>query len=155
METVKGYVERVVYRNPENGYTVLELATGSENYTLVGILPHVSEGEPLEAEGTFVQHPQYGEQLSVERYRVTAPEDVMPEAALLSYTKSTQVRSWQLPVIRISIWQLTLRIFLRCKRMNMARCTTVFWGSIPRVPPTKWSPPLPPSTAAWSTSTPL
>ncbi len=77
METVKGYVEHIVYRNPENGYTVLELATGSETYTLVGILPHVGEGEPLEAEGTFVNHPSYGEQLSVERYRVTAPEDVI------------------------------------------------------------------------------
>ncbi len=77
METVKGYVEHIVYRNPENGYTVLELATGSENYTLVGILPHVGEGEPLEAEGTFVTHPSYGEQFSVERYQVTAPEDVI------------------------------------------------------------------------------
>ena len=54
METVKGYVEHIVYRNKENGYTVLELTTDSETYTLVGILPHVSEGEPLEAEGTDV-----------------------------------------------------------------------------------------------------
>ena len=77
METVKGYVEHIVYRNKENGYTVLELTTDSETYTLVGILPHVSEGEPLEAEGTFTSHPLYGEQLSVERYQVTAPEDVI------------------------------------------------------------------------------
>ncbi len=77
METVKGYVEHIVYRNPGNGYTVLELATGSETYTLVGTLPHVSEGEPLEAEGTFVNHPSYGKQLSVERYQITAPEDVI------------------------------------------------------------------------------
>lgn len=77
MATVKGYVEHIVYRNRENGYTVMEVVSGAETYTLVGVLPHISEGEPLEAEGSFVTHPVYGEQFSVESCRVTAPEDAV------------------------------------------------------------------------------
>lgn len=77
MATVKGYVEHIVYRNRENGYTVMEVVSGAETYTLVGVLPHISEGEPLEAEGSFVTHPVYGEQLAVESCRVTTPEDAV------------------------------------------------------------------------------
>ena len=77
MAIVTGYVEHIVYRNETNGYTVLELAGDAGSYMLVGTIPHVSEGEPMEAEGTFVNHPSYGEQLSVERYQVTAPGDVI------------------------------------------------------------------------------
>jgi len=77
MAIVTGHVEHIVYRNETNGYTVLELAGDAGSYMLVGTIPHVSEGEPMEAEGTFVNHPSYGEQLSVERYQVTAPGDVI------------------------------------------------------------------------------
>ncbi|MDD6212243.1 MAG: ATP-dependent RecD-like DNA helicase [Clostridiales bacterium] len=77
MAIVKGYVEHIVYRNTDNGYTVMEVVSGSETYTLVGTFPHIQAGEPLEAEGSFVTHPLYGEQLSVEKYELTAPEDVV------------------------------------------------------------------------------
>ncbi len=77
MPTVKGYVEHIIYRNNENGYTVMEVLSGEETYTLVGTLPSISEGEPLEAEGSFVTHPVYGEQLKVESYQVTEPEDAV------------------------------------------------------------------------------
>ena len=77
MPTVKGYVDHIIYRNTENGYTVMEVKSGQKKMTLVGFLPAVQEGEPLEAEGSFVTHPLYGEQLQVENYRVTEPEDIL------------------------------------------------------------------------------
>lgn len=77
MAAVKGYVEHIVYRNSDNGYTVMEVTSGSEKYTLVGIIPQVNEGEPVEAEGNFTTHPLYGEQLAVSRIEVTEPEDAV------------------------------------------------------------------------------
>ena len=77
MATVKGYVEHIIYRNDDNGYTVMEVMSGSAKFTLVGTLPNISEGEPLEAEGSFTTHPLYGEQLQVTSFRVTQPEDLV------------------------------------------------------------------------------
>ena len=44
-ETFEGYVERIVYRNAENGYTVLNLANDNEEMTCVGIFTFIHEGE--------------------------------------------------------------------------------------------------------------
>ena len=77
MSTVKGYVEHIVYRNENNGYTVMEVVSGGKKITLVGSLPDISEGEPLEAEGSFTNHPLYGEQLVVTSFSVTVPEDTV------------------------------------------------------------------------------
>ena len=63
MSTLSGYVEHIVYRNEENGYTVMELADKGKEYTVVGTFPHVAEGEYLEVTGTEKNHPLYGKQL--------------------------------------------------------------------------------------------
>ena len=44
MATVTGYVERIKYRNEDNGYSVLSVADGGEEYILVGTFPYISEG---------------------------------------------------------------------------------------------------------------
>lgn len=77
MAVVKGYVEKIKYRNEDNGYTVLSVsgAGDGEEYILVGNFSYISEGELVEAEGTMTEHPIYGEQLSVEHYEITMPED--------------------------------------------------------------------------------
>ena len=51
MATVTGYVERIKYRNEDNGYSVLSVADGGEEYILVGTFPYISEGERIEATG--------------------------------------------------------------------------------------------------------
>ena len=48
MATVTGYVERIKYRNEDNGYSVLSVADGGEEYVLVGTFPYISEGERIE-----------------------------------------------------------------------------------------------------------
>lgn len=75
MATVKGFVEKIKFRNEESGYTVLSLVSEGEEYILVGTFQYIGEGELLEAEGTMVEHPMYGEQLAVERYEIKTPED--------------------------------------------------------------------------------
>ena len=75
METVKGYVEHIVYRNAENGYSVITLSADSEEVTCVGILPLLTEGEYIEADGNYTVHASYGEQFRVETYREITPED--------------------------------------------------------------------------------
>ena len=79
MASVKGFVEKIKYRNEENGYTVLSI-TGcddGEEYILVGNFSFISEGELVEASGHMTEHPVYGEQLSVESYEIKPPEDTV------------------------------------------------------------------------------
>ena len=76
METWTGYVERIVYKNEENGYTVLTISTEGRENTITGILPQVSVGELLEAQGEVKDHPIYGPQMAVITWKVKVPEDL-------------------------------------------------------------------------------
>ena len=77
METIKGYVDHIIYRNVENGYTVLELVSGEEEITCVGVFSDIAEGENIEAKGEFTEHPTYGRQFKVHSFEEKAPEDEM------------------------------------------------------------------------------
>ena len=86
MSLVTGTVEHVIHRNAENGYSVVEVSDEKKGLlTLVGILPELQAGEPIEAEGSFVTHPVYGEQLQVERFTLLMPSDA---AAIERYLAS-------------------------------------------------------------------
>ena len=89
MATVCGFVEKIKYRNEDNGYTVLSLAQEGEEYTLVGNFHYISEGEMIEAVGSMTEHPVYGEQLAVESYEIKAPEDT---AAMERYLGSGAIK---------------------------------------------------------------
>ena len=73
-ETISGLVDHIIYRNEDNGYTVLVLKDKGHETTLVGFFQSLSVGETLEAEGRFTSHASYGEQFKVEKYTVTVPE---------------------------------------------------------------------------------
>lgn len=75
METLTGFVEHIVYRNADNGYTVLNLAADEDEITCVGIFHTISEGECVELQGEYTQHPSYGEQFKMESYEIKAPAD--------------------------------------------------------------------------------
>lgn len=77
MEVRTGYVEHIIYRNEENGYTVLNLACEEEELTCVGIFSVISEGESVEVTGELTNHPSYGEQFRVAQYTVKVPEDIL------------------------------------------------------------------------------
>lgn len=77
MERIQGYVDHIIYRNSENGYTVLVLICEEEEITCVGILYGIGEGEAIEAEGQYKEHSTYGRQFQINSYEIKAPEDVM------------------------------------------------------------------------------
>lgn len=63
-EKITGYIDHVVFRNEENGYTVMVLKTSDseEEVTCVGTFPDITQGVTIEAEGQFSQHHVYGRQ---------------------------------------------------------------------------------------------
>lgn len=75
MEKLEGYVDHIIYRNTENGYTVMIMMVDGEEVTCVGVLSYIGEGEKLEAEGQYISHPTYGEQFKIETYVIKPPED--------------------------------------------------------------------------------
>lgn len=77
VETLSGYVEHIVYQNSDNGYTVLNLVSGEEEITCVGIFHGVGEGETLELTGDYTIHPSYGRQFQMQSFQVKSPEDIL------------------------------------------------------------------------------
>ena len=75
MEKLAGYVEHIIYRNADNGYTVLNLVNGEDEITCVGIFSTIAEGENIEATGDYTDHPTYGTQFKVVSFEEKAPED--------------------------------------------------------------------------------
>ena len=75
MEKLAGYVEHIIYRNTDNGYTVLNLVSGEDEITCVGIFSTIVEGENIEAAGDYTDHPTYGTQFKVVSFEEKAPED--------------------------------------------------------------------------------
>lgn len=77
MDTIKGFIEHIIYRNTDNGYTVLNLLSGEDEITCVGFFKTSDQGETIEAEGSYMTHAVYGEQFKIERYRIVPPDDVV------------------------------------------------------------------------------
>lgn len=75
MDTVTGYVEHIIFQNQENGYTVFNLVSDEEDITCVGLCKGLVEGENIEANGDYIEHPVYGTQFKLTAYRVVAPKD--------------------------------------------------------------------------------
>ena len=82
-------VEHIIFRNEENGYTVIEAETESGEITAVGTMPMVCEGEQLHLIGRFTSHSSYGEQFSVSAF-----ESIMPTTTLgiLKYLSAGAVK---------------------------------------------------------------
>lgn len=76
MDEVQGTIYDVVFRNEQNGYTVLELECDKELLTLVGYFSFLNMGETIKAYGKWVQHPDYGNQFKVETYTTVTPATI-------------------------------------------------------------------------------
>jgi exodeoxyribonuclease V alpha subunit len=88
--SLRGVLERIVFLNEENHYTIAELrpdssappasgsskATDSGLVTVVGQLPGVQCGETLSLDGEWVRHPQHGAQFRVASWRSELPASV-------------------------------------------------------------------------------
>lgn len=78
-ETVTGYIDHIIFRNDDNGYTVMVLKKSGdeEELTCVGNFAAVSQGVTIEAVGTFARHPVYGKQFQIQSYIEKIPEDTL------------------------------------------------------------------------------
>ena len=78
-EGITGYIDHIIFRNEDNGYTVMVLKGVSEEdeLTCVGSFPVVTQGASVELEGNFTQHPVYGKQFQAVRLTEKMPEDAL------------------------------------------------------------------------------
>ena len=77
MEVIKGYVDHFLYYNESNTYGVLELDTEEDDVICTGRFPGLTEGETIEVNGEWVDHPTYGVQLRVISYEIIEPTDIL------------------------------------------------------------------------------
>lgn len=87
-ETLTGVIERIIFLNEENHYTIAELRpdapagprgpgrTKPEHVTVVGTLPGVECGETLHLNGEWTRHAQHGAQFKVAAFRSELPSSV-------------------------------------------------------------------------------
>ena len=89
---LQGAVENIVYRNEENGYTVLEISDGDDYITAVGSMPQVSAGDSVTLMGFFTNHRSYGRQFSVKFCEVERPSEAADVLRYLSSLTSSRTR---------------------------------------------------------------
>ena len=89
MPTVSGIIDKVIYKNTDNGYTVAALETPDGELTVVGLLPLVTEGEQIEVEGEYKLNPKHGQQFEVSSFLSRLPVE---ETAILRYLSSGIVK---------------------------------------------------------------
>ena len=88
MEELKGYVDHIIFRNPDNGYTVFVMVC-DEELTCVGTFSMISEGENIRVKGEYTEHPMYGKQFTVQTLEECEPED---EASMERYLGSGAIK---------------------------------------------------------------
>lgn len=78
-ECVSGYIDHIIFRNEENGYTVLSLkgVKDEEELTCVGTFPVITQGASIEAQGNYIRHPVYGKQFQITEFAEKMPEDAL------------------------------------------------------------------------------
>lgn len=86
----EGIIKSIIYRNEENGYTVLSLQTSDSPITCTGIMPFFNENDQVVVEGELIYHDKYGEQINVESARIKKPSG---KKAIISYLSSGNIES--------------------------------------------------------------
>ena len=72
-EQLRGSVIATVFRNEENGWSVLEIRSKGDEVTVVGSLPEMGPGEDCLFTGSWVEHPQYGRQFRANTCQIEQP----------------------------------------------------------------------------------
>ena len=84
---LEGFVKSITYRNEDNGYTIFKLCElhSEESHTVVGDFPLLNQGEQLQIEGDWIEHPKFGKQFKVSTFEVIPPKN---EEAIIRYLSS-------------------------------------------------------------------
>ena len=86
----EGIIKSIIYRNEENGYTVLSLETSDSPITCTGIMHFFNENDQVVVEGELIYHDKYGEQINVESAKIKKPSG---KKAIISYLSSGNIES--------------------------------------------------------------
>lgn len=86
---LEGVVENIVYRNEENGYTVIEISDGDDYITAVGIMPQANVGDTVKLTGVYINHRNYGKQFSAQICEICRPTE---SADILRYLSSGAIK---------------------------------------------------------------
>ena len=89
MELIEAFADETVFRNEENGYTVLTVKCGKSRVSAVGILPPINNGEKLKITGEWVEHPVYGKQIKVHSVEIEQPTTL---SGIEKYLSSGMIR---------------------------------------------------------------
>ena len=84
MEELRGTITETLFRNEENGYTVLQIRAGRENVGVVGVMPEIAAGEQAVFQGEWVMHPQYGKQFKAAQCEILKPSTLLGVERYLS-----------------------------------------------------------------------
>ena len=76
-EQLEAVMEETVFRNEENGYSVMQMRAGRESVTVVGTLPSLAAGEQVLLSGAWVEHPQYGRQWKATACEIRKPTTLL------------------------------------------------------------------------------
>lgn len=82
---ISGDVEKIIFRNEDNGYTVVDLRSSGDYITAVGVFPEIYEGMRLELSGDYKHHTKHGLQFLAESVKVVEPDGA---AAIEKFLKS-------------------------------------------------------------------
>ena len=82
---ISGDVEKIIFRNEDNGYTVVDLRSSGDYVTAVGVFPEIYEGMRLELTGDYKYHTRHGLQFLAESVKVVEPDGA---AAIEKFLKS-------------------------------------------------------------------
>ena len=82
---ISGDVEKIIFRNEDNGYTVVDLRSSGDYVTAVGVFPEIYEGMRLELTGDYKYHARHGLQFLAESVKVVEPDGA---AAIEKFLKS-------------------------------------------------------------------
>ncbi len=86
---LEGVVENIVYRNEENGYTVIEISDSDDYITAVGIMPQANVGDTIKLTGVYINHRNYGKQFSAQICEICRPTE---SADILRYLSSGAIK---------------------------------------------------------------
>ena len=103
MELINGTIERIIFRNDENNYTVISFENDDGLFTGVGIINSPYIGEILKLSGEWTNHPRFGTQFKFESYEIALPKT---KAQIMAY-----LSSGILPGVR----QKTAKALVACK----------------------------------------
>lgn len=88
MINIDGIVEKIIFRNDENGYTVAKFLSEDESIVVVGSCFEIFEDRTYKLKGDFTYHKKFGQQ-----FAFTSIEEILPNSkeALIKYLSNGMI----------------------------------------------------------------